>query len=451
MAAPRVASPLIINTSERGLERRGHTASGTTAGARPHIRMTSTPHMAVMCTVMFALATTSALPPVEPHGSLDPTRGVSTSATSRSIPIIIDTDANMDDFLAIVFALRHPRLDVRAITVASTGFSNQFSGVQNVMKLTQLCGQPEIPVAFGPAGGATKLNGQYPKSIVPAKWLASDTFLQEPWVPLRPNVRPPSSMNAANLIISTLKETDGKVDIVMLSPLTNLDAALQLDRETFLSKVGTLFYSGGTYPMPATNVREEIGKSGQQAYPWSAAKAGTRCWNTFCDPIAAERVFASGVDVEMMLARTEATLPVYVEDVTKSIPSSCLASVESNTSQQLLLQWAPTQNATFPKPPLLGDYSYWDPSAMVAFAQRVLEASGVASTSQPVCTRKSLASVQVNLVNGPDYAYMVTDAGSSRRVTMCTAAKLNAFLREFWSIVACPQLSGPPDAAPAGL
>lgn len=44
--------------------------------------------------------------------------------TEPSIPIIIDTDGDSDDFLAIVYALKSKELDVRGITYQGSGWSH---------------------------------------------------------------------------------------------------------------------------------------------------------------------------------------------------------------------------------------------------------------------------------------------------------------------------------------
>eukprot|EP00438_Fugacium_kawagutii_P003807 Skav205035 [mRNA] locus=scaffold2669:115951:116331:- [translate_table: standard] len=68
----------------------------------------------------------------------------------RRMPVIVDTDMDTDDQMALIFLLGEPSIEVKAITVSADGWSNQWSGVQNAMRLTQLYGQPDIPVAYSP-------------------------------------------------------------------------------------------------------------------------------------------------------------------------------------------------------------------------------------------------------------------------------------------------------------
>ena len=64
-------------------------------------------------------------------------------------PVIIDTDMAPDDWMAILFLLQHPGVDVKAITVSGTGETRCKAGVQNALNLANLAGKPEMPVACG--------------------------------------------------------------------------------------------------------------------------------------------------------------------------------------------------------------------------------------------------------------------------------------------------------------
>ena len=46
--------------------------------------------------------------------------------------IIIDTDMAIDDWLAILYLLRHPNVEVKAITLAGTGEAHCNPGLQNL-------------------------------------------------------------------------------------------------------------------------------------------------------------------------------------------------------------------------------------------------------------------------------------------------------------------------------
>src|SRR5262245_2081040 len=61
-------------------------------------------------------------------------------------PVIIDTDMGADDWLAILYLLRRPDIDVLAISVAGTGETHCAPGVRNALGLLELARYRNIPV-----------------------------------------------------------------------------------------------------------------------------------------------------------------------------------------------------------------------------------------------------------------------------------------------------------------
>src|ERR1700680_1519330 len=78
-------------------------------------------------------------------------------------PVLIDTDAGSDDFMAIAFLLSHPSVRIEAITVAN-GMAHVEAGARNLVRLLELPGRREIPVF---AGRSAPLRG---KAEFPAEW-----------------------------------------------------------------------------------------------------------------------------------------------------------------------------------------------------------------------------------------------------------------------------------------
>ena len=66
----------------------------------------------------------------------------------QPIPVIIDCDTGVDDALALLFAVRHPALDVRAITCVA-GNTDVDGVVRNTLTVLEQAGAPHIPVAPG--------------------------------------------------------------------------------------------------------------------------------------------------------------------------------------------------------------------------------------------------------------------------------------------------------------
>jgi len=63
----------------------------------------------------------------------------------------VDTDMAPDDWMAILYLLMRPDVDVQAITVAGTGEVHCEPGVRHTMNLAALAGRPARPGQ--PSGG----------------------------------------------------------------------------------------------------------------------------------------------------------------------------------------------------------------------------------------------------------------------------------------------------------
>lgn len=62
--------------------------------------------------------------------------------------MIIDCDTGVDDALALLFAVRHPGLDLRAVTCVA-GNTDVDGVVHNTLTVLEQAGAPDIPVARG--------------------------------------------------------------------------------------------------------------------------------------------------------------------------------------------------------------------------------------------------------------------------------------------------------------
>ena len=151
------------------------------------------------------------------------TDGSSQDESDPRTPVIIDTDVDTDDQMAIAYLLAQPDFRVLAITVGCNGWSQQWAGVMSIMRLTKYFGQPDIPVAFSfRYNPDTQLNLNEPNGLPdPTLLTGKGNFLSE-FVGLPFNIRPPSWMYTGRLLTETLWKSARKVDIIALGPLTNL-------------------------------------------------------------------------------------------------------------------------------------------------------------------------------------------------------------------------------------
>eukprot|EP00931_Biecheleriopsis_adriatica_P086903 TRINITY_DN61459_c0_g1_i1.p1 TRINITY_DN61459_c0_g1~~TRINITY_DN61459_c0_g1_i1.p1 ORF type:complete len:425 (+),score=59.94 TRINITY_DN61459_c0_g1_i1:101-1276(+) len=298
-------------------------------------------------------------------------------------PVIIDTDMDTDDMMAIAYLLAEPTIEVKAISVLADGWSHQWSGVVNAMRLTQFFGQPSIPVAYSPKYNSdTQLSLKEPSMLPrPSLLTGIDNFLSE-FVPLPFNERPPSWMYGPRLVRETLRESSSPIDIIELGPLTTLAQVLQEEPELFRKKVRTLYFSGG-------EVASRTGNKTDKVWPYSAGDAsagatsftgkppGDVSWNVFSDPIAANSVFSFGLDVVFATGDYHNGLHFYLND-TRFIPHHC-EKERVSLLHDLVLQ-LPAANGEAPS-----KLRYWDEGTAVLATQMIRNHGG--NEQAAVCTK----------------------------------------------------------------
>ncbi len=185
-------------------------------------------------------------------------------------PFLIDTDAGSDDAVAIVMALRHDDVDVRAITVVA-GNVPLDQGLINSLYFAELC-QADVPVY---AGADRPLLREY----VSADWFHGADGLGDWGDRYKPRKSQVACQHAVDAIIETARSAPELV-IVTLGPLTNLALALRkapdiADRITRCVVMGGAACTNGNVT-PAAE------------------------YNIWCDPEAARIVFRSGAPLEMV-------------------------------------------------------------------------------------------------------------------------------------------------------
>jgi inosine-uridine nucleoside N-ribohydrolase len=199
----------------------------------------------------------------------------SPSLTGARRPVIVDTDLSFDDYVALLYLLQHPAIDVRAITVAN-GVVHVKPGIENARRLPPLVGRTDTAVAGGPD---KPLVGQH---AFPASWRTPFDFIPRLMLP-RAKVPPaPVGISAPELIRQQIIASDAPLTFIALGPLTNLALALQAD-PVLAAQVDTVFISGGAINVPGT-IHHDVPSN-----PNAVAE-----WNLYIDPVAADIVFNSG-------------------------------------------------------------------------------------------------------------------------------------------------------------
>ena len=197
-------------------------------------------------------------------------------------PVVIDTDPGIDDALAIVLALRSPELRVELMTTVA-GNAGLRAATDNARRLLALL-DPDPPPALV-RGAARPLRGRLGTApdVHGDDGLAGLSDLRDRRGRLLyPASRGPmpSGEDAGDSIAAKAREHGEALTIVALGPLTNIARALEAD-ERAMRKVGRLIVMGGAIEVPGnvTAVAE---------------------FNIHVDPVAADRVFASGMRITLV-------------------------------------------------------------------------------------------------------------------------------------------------------
>jgi len=204
-------------------------------------------------------------------------------------PVIFDTDMAHEDMFSALFLLSHLNVDLKAITVTGTGEAHCGPGVVNALGLVKLSGHEEIPVT---CGSETPLDGNHE---FPSDWRqsADDAYGVD-----IPKGGEPSRLNAADLIIDIVQNSDEPVTIVAVGPLTNIAEAIQ-KQPGITSNIKDIFVMGG-----AVNVDGNVGNSGVGIDNQHAE------WNIYIDPVATNIVFNSGAPITLIPLDATRDVPV---------------------------------------------------------------------------------------------------------------------------------------------
>lgn len=195
------------------------------------------------------------------------------------IPVVIDTDpglgelgSDIDDGLAIVYALKSPELEVLALTIVN-GNVDADRGTTVARGLVERLGRPDLPVLLG-ARSPLKRGMELVRELFDA------VMVLEVTTPLVA-VGPTSDEHASDFLCRIVKERPGEVVVIAIGPMTNLALAIQRD-PLFAGRVKELVLMAGS----ATGYAQNITVVGD--------------FNTYVDPEALDIVLRSGAAIRMV-------------------------------------------------------------------------------------------------------------------------------------------------------
>ncbi len=140
----------------------------------------------------------------------------------RREPLIVDTDAGVDDALALMLALAHPGARVTAVTTVGGNVPLE-RVIPNVFEVLHAMGAEGVPVFPGSAGPLLPGEREHATGFHGADGLGD-------YAPRRARVRPEAEP-AAQALVRLARRQPGELTLVALGPLTNLALALRLEPE----------------------------------------------------------------------------------------------------------------------------------------------------------------------------------------------------------------------------
>jgi pyrimidine-specific ribonucleoside hydrolase len=247
--------------------------------------------------------------------------------------VVVDTDAGTDDLMAISYLLAGGETNLKAITVVN-GLAHVDQGATNILRLLELAGRRDIPVFVGEG---RPLSGN---AAFPDQWRRLSDDL--PGVQLPEAVRAPEKQSAVQYLSAQLRRPAGGpgLRILALGPLTNIAAALAAAGGR-ARRLHSITIMGGAISVPGN-----LGDGGVFKTDNTSAE-----WNLYVDPVAASRVFASALPIDLVPLDATNQVPIdasFVREFSKSatVPlgrfvSQLLASERDLIEQHALYAWDP--------------------------------------------------------------------------------------------------------------
>jgi inosine-uridine nucleoside N-ribohydrolase len=195
-------------------------------------------------------------------------------ATPR--PIVIDTDMDSSDVMALPYLLTLPGREVLAITVTGTGVAHCPPGAANARAIAQAVGS-DVPTACGPNPRDGELN-PFPDAW---RYPADELY----GIDLALEAARTGGGGAVELLAEVLEGSDQPVEVLTLGPLTNV-AALLDGVPSAAERISRLIVMGGSIEAPG-NVEEDAGPGAPE-------------WNIWADPEAARAVFSASIPITLV-------------------------------------------------------------------------------------------------------------------------------------------------------
>ncbi|MGF1777823.1 nucleoside hydrolase [Vibrio nomapromontoriensis] len=267
--------------------------------------------------------------------------------------VLIDTDVDFDDYMAMLYLLHHPDISVAGISITGTGDVHLTRGIDNVKNMLTLTGNPEhltIPVCRG-FNAPLRYSNTFPGE----EREAADNHYDSPFPSSNPNK---SVYEAIEFLTDFMLETQEPVTLLCIGGGTTWGHMFEKAKsnaalaDALKTKLTRIVMMGGNLtdefvePGATGNIQPTLGE-----HPCYSNKVAE--WNIFIDPLGAQIIFES--DIEIVLVALNATQQI---PITQSFVNA-LASIKNPSAQFLTsVLSSPTIQ------PGIGHYlDFWDPLA----------------------------------------------------------------------------------------
>ena len=182
-------------------------------------------------------------------------------------PILIDCDPGHDDAIALLLAIASPEVELLGVTSVA-GNQTLDKTTANAIRVLEFAGRADVPVAAGADRPLVR------EQFVAAE-VHGETGLDGPDLP--PPQGRPVPQHAVDFLAEKIQSSERPVTLIAVGPLTNVALLLALHPDARPERIvlmGGAIAEGNVTPAAEFNI--------------------------WCDPEAAARVFASGIDVTMV-------------------------------------------------------------------------------------------------------------------------------------------------------
>ncbi|WP_298443447.1 nucleoside hydrolase [uncultured Ferrimonas sp.] len=279
--------------------------------------------------------------------------------TPTKIPVLIDTDADFDDYLAILYLLKHPRIEVVGITVTGTGDVHLSQGVRNISNMLCLTGVPSdrnIPVA---AGSNAPL--RYSNTFPGADRQAADRHYGAAF-PQQNTVA--TVADAQRFLTELLLQRTSPLTVLCIGGGTTWGTLLQHAKaqphlqQAINQHVSKIVMMGGNltaeFVQPGAPGNIQATMEPNPYYSNTVAE-----WNIFVDPLGAQEIIQSGLPITLVALNATADVPIDWAFVNQ------LAEI-NNDAARFLVQ---ILHSSTIRPGIDNYLDFWDPLAASVIAE----------------------------------------------------------------------------------